>query len=222
VRLLLIEDNQRFAELLKRGLAVNGFAVDVIGTAADAMGALRLGRWDIIVLDIGLPAADGLDVLIDLRRRADTTPVLMLTARDGLRDRVTALQSGADDYLAKPFAFEELVARLQALLRRPGKLLGLALKLGNLTLDTVARQVFVDDKPIVFSGRELTVLETLLRRSGKVVSKSQLENAVYGPVQEVISNAVEVHVHRLRQRLIEVGASVRVNTVRGVGYIISV
>jgi DNA-binding response OmpR family regulator len=220
VRLLLVEDNERFATLLKQGLAGSGFTVDVLGTAKDASTALEAGHWDIIVLDRGLPDGDGLQVLGDLRRRADTTPVLILTAHGSLRDRVTGLQSGADDYLVKPFALEELVARLQALLRRPGNLLGLALKLGNLTLDTVARQVFVDDRPIAFSAREIAVLEHLLRRSGRVVSKTLLESSLYGPTQDVGSNAVEVHVHRLRRHLAETGASVQVHTVRGVGYMI--
>jgi DNA-binding response OmpR family regulator len=220
VRLLLVEDNERFAALLKQGLAGSGFTVDVLPTAKDASGALDTGRWDIVVLDRGLPDADGLDVLARMRRQADTTPVLILTAHGSLKDRVTGLQSGADDYLVKPFALEELVARLQALLRRPGNLLGLALKLGNVTLDTVARQVFVDDRPISFSAREIAVLEHLLRRSGRVVAKTLLENSLYGPAQEVGSNAVEVHVHRLRRHLAETGASVQVHTVRGVGYMI--
>lgn len=220
MRLLLIEDNERFAALLKQGLAGAGFAVDVLATARDSAAALETGRWDIVVLDRGLPDADGLDVLAAMRRRGDTTPVLILTAHGSLRDRVTGLQSGADDYLVKPFALEELVARLQALLRRPGNLLGLALRVGNLTLDTVARQVFVDDRPIAFSAREIAVLEHLMRRSGRVVAKTLLENSLYGPAQEVGSNAVEVHVHRLRRHLVESGASVQVHTVRGVGYMI--
>ncbi len=220
MRLLLIEDNERFASLLKQGLAAAGFTVDVLVSARDAAAALESGRWDIVILDRGLPDADGLDVLTDMRRRSDTTPVLILTAHGSLKDRVTGLQSGADDYLVKPFALEELVARLQALLRRPGNLLGLALRLGNLTLDTVARQVFVDDKPIAFSAREIAVLEHLLRRSGRVVAKTLLESSLYGPAQEVGSNAVEVHVHRLRRHLAETGASVQVHTVRGVGYMI--
>jgi two-component system response regulator TctD len=145
---------------------------------------------------------------------------LILSARDAVDDRVKGLELGADDYLVKPFALEELVARLQALLRRPGNLLGLALKLGNVTLDTVARQVFVDERPIAFSAREIAVLEHLLRRSGRVVAKTLLENSLYGPAQEVGSNAVEVHVHRLRRHLADTGASVQVHTVRGVGYMI--
>lgn len=221
MRLLLVEDNERFAALLKQGLAAAGFTVDVLGTAEDASSALLTDRCDIVVLDLGLPDGDGLAVLSDMRRRGDSTPVLILTARGSVADRVTGLQAGADDYLVKPFALEELVARLQALLRRPGNLLGLALKLGNLTLDTVAREVLVDDRPVVFSSREIGVLEHLLRRSNRVVSKSLLETSLYGLSQEIGSNAVEVYVHRLRKHLAEIGASVQIHTVRGVGYIIA-
>ena len=146
MRLLLIEDNERFAELLKRGLTAAGFVVDVLPTASDASAALQAIRFEIVVLDLGLPDADGLDVLTEMRRRRDATPVLILTARGSLKDRVTGLGSGADDYLVKPFALEELVARLRALLRRPGNLLGVPLELGNVTLDTVARQVFVGER----------------------------------------------------------------------------
>jgi DNA-binding response OmpR family regulator len=221
MRLLLVEDNERFAALLKQGLTAAGFMVDVLPTGEDAAAALRTTRCDVVVLDRGLPDGDGLDVLTEMRQRGDATPVLILTAHGSLRDRVTGLQSGADDYLVKPFALEELVARLQALLRRPGNLLGLALKLGNLTLDTVARQVFVDDRPIAFSPREIAVLEHLLRRSSRVVAKTLLESSLYGLSQEVGSNAVEVYVHRLRRHLAEIGASVLVHTVRGVGYMIT-
>lgn len=157
MRLLLIEDNERFAELLKRGLTAAGFVVDVLATAADAIAALRTSRSELVVLDLGLPDADGLEVLSEMRRHRDATPVLILTARGSLKDRVTGLGSGADDYLVKPFALEELVARLRALLRRPGNLLGVPLELGNLTLDTVARQVFVGEAPIFFSPREIAV-----------------------------------------------------------------
>jgi DNA-binding response OmpR family regulator len=219
--LLLVEDNERFAALLKQGLAAAGFTVDVLSTAADAAAALRTSRPDVVILDLGLPDADGLTVLTEMRDRSDATPVLILTARGSVRDRVGGLQSGADDYMVKPFALEELVARLHALLRRPGNLLGLALRLGNLTLDTVARQVFVGEAPVAFSAREVAVLEHLLRRSGRVVAKTLLESSLYGLSQEVGSNAVEVYVHRLRRHLVEIGASVQVHTVRGVGYMIA-
>jgi DNA-binding response OmpR family regulator len=218
---LLVEDNERFAVLLKRGLAAAGFVVDVLPTAEAAAAALRASRFDIVVLDLGLPDADGLDVLGEMRRHQDATPVLILTARGSLEDRVIGLQSGADDYLVKPFALEELIARLQALLRRPGNLLGVTLQLGNIALDTVARQVFVGDQPIFFSAREIAVLEQLLRRSGRVVAKNLLADNLYGLSQEVGSNAVEVYVHRLRKHLAEAGASVQIHTLRGVGYLIA-
>jgi len=221
MRLLLVEDNERFAVLLKRGLAAAGFVVDVLPTAKTAAAALRASRFEIVVLDLGLPDADGLDVLGEMRRRQDATPVLILTARGSLEDRVIGLQSGADDYLVKPFALEELIARLQALLRRPGNLLGVTLQLGNIALDTVARQVFVGDQPIFFSAREIAVLEQLLRRSGRVVAKNLLADNLYGLSQEVGSNAVEVYVHRLRKHLAEAGASVQIHTLRGVGYLIA-
>jgi DNA-binding response OmpR family regulator len=221
MRLLLVEDNARFAALLTQGLTSAGFDVDVLGTATDAAEAVQTSRFDIVVLDLGLPDGDGLDVLAEMRRRGNATPVLILTARGSVKDRVTGLQSGADDYLVKPFALEEMVARLQALLRRPGNLLGLALRLGNVTLDTIARQVFVADQPILFSAREIAVLEHLLRRSGRVVAKNLLESNLYGLSQEVGSNAVEVYVHRVRKHLAEVGATVQIHTVRGVGYMIA-
>ena len=221
MRLLLVEDNERFAVLLKRGLAAAGFVVDVLPTAEAAAAALRASRFDIVGLDLGLPDADGLDVLGEMRRHQDATPVLILTARGSLEDRVIGLQSGADDYLVKPFALEELIARLQALLRRPGNLLGVTLQLGNIALDTVARQVFVGDQPIFFSAREIAVLEQLLRRSGRVVAKNLLADNLYGLSQEVGSNAVEVYVHRLRKHLAEAGASVQIHTLRGVGYLIA-
>jgi DNA-binding response OmpR family regulator len=221
MRLLLVEDNERFAELLKRGLVSAGFVVDVIGTAAEAIAVLNTNRFEIIVLDLGLPDADGLEVLSEIRRRRDPTPVMILTARGSLKDRVNGLSSGADDYLVKPFALEELVARLRALLRRPGNLLGVPLELGNLTLDTVARQVFVAGEPLFFSPREIAVLEHLLRRSGRVVGKNLLESNLYGLSQEIGSNAVEVYIHRLRKRLAEVDAMVQIHTLRGVGYLIA-
>jgi DNA-binding response OmpR family regulator len=221
MRLLLVEDNERFAVLLKRGLVAAGFVVDVLPTAEDAATALRASRFDVVVLDLGLPDADGLDVLGAMRRRQDATPVLILTARGSLEDRVVGLQSGADDYLVKPFALEELVARLHALLRRPGNLLGATLKLGNIALDTEARQVFVGDQPVFFSAREIAVLEQLLRRSGRVVAKNLLADNLYGLSQEIGSNAVEVYVHRLRRHFAEMGASVQIHTLRGVGYLIT-
>jgi DNA-binding response OmpR family regulator len=221
MRLLLVEDNDHLAQLLLKGLAAAGFTADIVGSAADANAVLATTRFAAVVLDLGLPDQDGLTVLAGMRERNDPTPVLILTAKGGVQDRVTGLRSGADDYLVKPFAFEELVARLQALLRRPGNLLGLSLSLGNVTLDTEARQVFVAGQPQFFSVREVEVLEILLRRSGRVVSKKLVEDHLYGLSTDVGSNAVEVCVHRLRKQLAEAGADVQIHTIRGVGYLLS-
>ena len=144
MRVLLVEDNTELVSLLKKGLSQSGFSADSVGTVGDAAHVLATMQYAAIVLDLGLPDEDGLTLLRDMRRRGDSTPVLVLTARDGVSDRVTGLREGADDYLAKPFAMEELVARLQALLRRPGNLLGQLLTFGNVALDTEGRQVFVD------------------------------------------------------------------------------
>ena len=219
--LLLIEDNERLASLLKQGLERTGFKVDIIDTATDAVEALAAIKFEVVILDLGLPDEDGLSVLKTMRQRGDMTPVIVMTARGSLRERVEGLDSGADDYLVKPVALEELVARINALLRRPGNLLGSALRLGNVTLDTAGRQVFVDDKAQIFGAREVAILEHLLRRSGRVIPKKFLENSLYGLGEEISSNAVEVYVHRLRKRLAEIGATVQVQTVRGVGYMIA-
>jgi DNA-binding response OmpR family regulator len=221
MRLLVVEDNKELAELLTKGLGAAGLAADVVGTAQDARGVLATTRYSAIVLDLGLPDEDGLSVLRELRSRENATPVLVLTARGGVQDRVVGLSSGADDYLVKPFALEELVARLHALLRRPGELLGRSLRVGNIAFDTEARQVFVDDTPQFFSAREVAVLEILMRRSGRVVSKKLVEDQLFGLSIDVGSNAVEVYVHRLRRQLADSGANAQIHTIRGVGYLIA-
>jgi len=221
MRVLLVEDNSELVSLLKKGLSHGGFSADSVGTAADAVHVLATMRYAAIVLDLGLPDEDGISLLRDIRRRGDSTPVLVLTARDGVTDRVTGLREGADDYMAKPFAMEELVARLQALLRRPGNLLGKRLTFGNVALDTEGRQVIVDGAVRAFPARETAVLELLMRSKGRVVSKKQVEDHIFGHSGEVASNAVEVYVHRLRKQLSERGARVQVHTIRGVGYLIA-
>jgi DNA-binding response OmpR family regulator len=174
-----------------------------------------------LILDLGLPDGDGLALLRELRHRRDPIPVLVLTARGGLQDRVSGLRSGADDYLVKPFALEELVARLEAQLRRPGQQLGNSLHVANLGFDFRNRQAFVDDQPQVLSSRETAVLELLMRSKGRVVSKKQVEDHIFGLSGEVASNAVEVYVHRLRKQLSDKGARVKIHTIRGVGYLIA-
>jgi two-component system response regulator TctD len=221
MRLLVVEDNEELASLLTQSLQAAGHEADVLATDAEARSALSTTRYAVVVLDLGLPDGDGLSILREIRQRKDPIPVLVLTARGGLNDRVTGLRSGADDYLVKPFAFEELLARLEALLRRPGQLLGRSLQVANLAFDTESRQAFIDDKPQVLSARETAVLELLMRRKDRVVSKKLVEDHIFGVAGEVASNAVEVYVHRLRKQLSERGAKVQIHTIRGVGYLIA-
>lgn len=221
MRLLLVEDNQRLAETTKEGLEKESFTVDWFDTAGESEAAIETVSYDAIVLDLGLPDGDGLDLLKQLRRAGSSTPVLILTARDGVEDRVRGLDGGADDYLLKPFAMEELIARIRALLRRPGGALGLTLTAGNVSFDTAAREVRVEDVAITVSRREMGVLEQLMRRNGRVVPKDVLEDKLYGFGEEVTSNSVEVHISRLRKRLAKANADIAVHTLRGVGYLLS-
>ena len=221
MRLLLVEDNGRLLTLTKAALARAGFAADGFTTAADAEAALRSIAYSVMILDLGLPDEDGLALLRRLRTSGDTLPVLILTARGGIEERVRGLDAGADDYLVKPFANEELLARIRVLLRRPGHLLSDTLELGTLRLDTASRQVTIRDQAQFLSPREVAVLEILLRRSGRVVAKKLVEDHLFGLSEEVGSNAVEVYVHRLRKQLSEMSADIEIHTIRGVGYLIA-
>jgi DNA-binding response OmpR family regulator len=221
MRLAVVEDNPELAQLLVRGLKAEGYETDLMTTVAEARAAVTTTRYAALILDLGLPDGDGLSILREIRQGKDPLPVLVLTARGGLQDRVSGLRSGADDYLVKPFALEELVARLEALLRRPGQLLGRSLQVANLVFDTESRQAFIDDKPQTLSAREVAVLELLMRRKDRVVSKKLVEDHIFGLSGDVASNAVEVYVHRLRKQLSEHGAKVQIHTIRGVGYIIA-
>src|SRR5208337_3615389 len=221
MRLAVVEDNPELARLLAQGLKAEGYETDVLTTVAAARAAVSTTRYAALILDLGLPDGDGLSILRQIRQSQDPLPVLVLTARGGVHDRVNGLRSGADDYLVKPFAVEELVARLEALLRRPGQLLGRSLDLGNLVFDTVGRQLFIDGQPHMLSARELAVLEILLRRTGRVVSKRVVEDQIFGLSNDVGSNAVEVYVHRLRKSLQDLGATAAIHTIRGVGYLIT-
>ena len=220
MRLLVVEDNAKLSELLAQGLAQAGFESDRVARLSAAEEALAATTYSAMILDLGLPDGDGRTLVTSLRAKGDHIPVLMLTARDGLEDKVAGLASGADDYLVKPFAFEELIARLRALLRRPGEFLGNSISAGNVTFDTVGRQVFVMGMPMSFSARETALLEILIRRPGRVVPKRVVEDQLFGLSEEVRSNAVEVNIHRLRKQLADSGADIEVHTVRGVGYIL--
>src|SRR5262249_11723496 len=173
------------------------------------------------ILDLGLPDGDGLALLAHLRPMSDRIPILVLTARDSVEDRVAGLDAGADDYVVKPFAIAEVVARTKALLRRPGGGLGVALHAGNTVLDTLGRDVRVGDVPLHWPRRECAILEHMLRRQGRVVPKSVLEEKLYGIDDELESNAVPVHVHHLRRKLQEAEATAEIHTVRGVGYLLT-
>ncbi len=221
MRLLVVEDNEELAALLVRGLQSAGYEADVLSRFDDAAAVLQTTYYAALILDLGLPDGDGLNLLRELRHRKNPIPVLVLTARGGLNDRVQGLRSGADDYMVKPFALEELIARIEAQLRRPGHLLGSSLRIANLEFDTRNRQASIDDAPQVLSARETEVLELLMRSKGRVVSKKQVEDHIFGHSGEVASNAVEVYVHRLRKQLADKGARVAVHTIRGVGYLIA-
>jgi len=221
MRLLIVEDNEELADLLAKGLRAAGFDIDVLYRLGDAREALASISYEALILDLGLPDGDGLSIIQDLRNRSSFLPVLVLTARGGVQDRVAGLRMGADDYLVKPFAFDELVARVEALLRRPGQMLGHSLQFANIVLDIKSRQVFIGERPHVLSAREVAVLELLMRRKGAVVSKKTLEDQIFGLDGEIASNAVEVYVHRLRKQLMDAGANVKVLTMRGIGYVLA-
>jgi DNA-binding response OmpR family regulator len=221
MRLLVVEDNEQLAELVTKGLQAAGYETDVLSNLEDASAVLRTTFYAGLILDLGLPDGDGLALLREIRHLGNPIPVIVLTARGVLHDRVQGLRSGADDYLVKPFALEELIARLEAQLRRPGHLLGSSLRIANLEFDTINRQASIDDQPQLLSARETAVLELLMRSKGRVVSKKQVEDHIFGHSGEVASNAIEVYVHRLRKQLSERGAKVHVHTIRGVGYLIA-
>jgi DNA-binding response OmpR family regulator len=218
MRLLIVEDNQALAQSLSGVFRAKGYAVDCASGGEDAEAALHTQPYDLLILDLGLPDVDGCEVLRRLRRRKSRIPVLVLTARDTLQQRVDGLNLGADDYLGKPFALAELEARAGALLRRGVGGEGAVLRHGRLALDTVGRMATLDGEPLDLPRRELCLLELLLLRCGQVVGKQTLLDKLFSFDEEVGQNAVELYVHRLRKKLQPAG--VRVRTVRGLGYLL--
>jgi two-component system OmpR family response regulator len=216
MRLLLVEDDAMIGETVQDLLRAEHYAVDWVrdGEAADT--ALRVQAYDLVLLDLGLPKRDGLAVLRDLRARKDRTPVLVATARDALAQRVEGLNAGADDYVLKPYEFEELLARVRALLRRAAGRAEPVYEHQGVSINPTTREASVQGQSVVLSAREWAVLEPLLARPGTVLSRAQLEDKLYGWGDEVSSNAVEVYIHGLRKKL---GAQMVLN-VRGVGYMV--
>ena len=206
MRVLLVEDNERLSSLMRGGLARGGFTVDAFDCLGDAEAAIGAVAYDLILLDLGLPDGDGMEWLKRFRRRSHAVPVLVVTARGGVTDRVAGLDTGADDYLVKPFEIDELLARCRALLRRPGACISTILTAGNVALEISSRQVTVAGQPLDAPRRETDLLELLLRRSGQVVPRAVLEERLYGFDDEVTPNALEAHVSRLRRRLTDAAA----------------
>jgi len=220
MRVLLVEDEPEMASALAAALTRHDIVVDHAPTLAAAERALMASVHDAVLLDRQLPDGDGLDLIPKLRARAVETPIIVLTARGELVDRIAGLDTGADDYLAKPFAVEEVLARLRAVLRRPSNVVPDAIRIGRLVFDLAHREASVDETPLVLPRRELLVLETLLRRRGRTVLRGALEEAVYGFDDEVQSNALDTHVSRLRSKLACANAQVEIHGIRGVGYLL--
>ena len=218
MRIFLVEDDPLLADGLTRSLRQSDFVVDCIHDGEQADHALAAESYDVVILDLGLPKLDGFEVLKRLRRRGSTVPVLVLTARDALADRVKGLDLGADDYLTKPFDLPELEARVRALIRRGQSGGNPLLTHGPLALDINGRRATLDGAALELSAREFGVLEVLMLRSGRVVNKEQLAEQLYGWDDEVGSNAIEVYVHRLRKKLEP--AHVTIRTIRGLGYLL--
>ena len=216
MRMLLVEDNADLADAIVRRMRRNGHAVDWQSDGLTAASVLRYEPFDVVVLDIGLPRLDGLRLLADLRERGDTTPVLMLTARDGIEDRVKALDAGADDYLAKPFDFREFEARCRVLVRRSRGQASEVLQIGALAFDNAAHRLTLGGEIIDLPNREYRLLEILLGRLGQLVSKDEIAKSLFGFDDEAGPNAIELYIGRLRKKL--AGAPLRIVTVRGAGY----
>lgn len=216
MRILLAEDDQVMADALSRSLRGTGYAVDHFASGSEADTALSTQTYDLLILDLGLPGLPGLEVLKRLRARDDAVPVLILTAADSVEQRVRGLDLGADDFMAKPFALSELEARVRALVRRSMGTGSTQLRCGALSFDQVSRSAYLDEHPLELSAREVGLLEVLLQRAGRLVSKEQIVDHLCEWGDEISLNAIEVYVHRLRRKL--EGGQIRIATVRGLGY----
>jgi DNA-binding response OmpR family regulator len=218
MRVLVIEDDHKAAKLLAKGLQEEGFVVDLAATGEEGEEQAAVNDYDVIVLDWLLPGKDGIAVCRALRARDVSTPILMLTARDSLADRVSGLGTGADDYLTKPFAFAELLARIRALLRRSRMAQPAVLRIAGLTLDPGSRRVTRAGAPIALTSKEYAILEVLVRNAGEIVSRTRLVERVWDEASDVVDNLVDVHVSHLRRKIDRPGSVPLIHTVRGFGY----
>lgn len=219
-RILLVEDDPIIAGAVRENLSFDGHCVDWVADARRAGTAFAETRYDLVILDLSLPDADGLDLLRRWRAAERATPVIAVTARGSIEDRIQGLDAGADDYLVKPFEMRELLARVRAILRRPGGVLGRLLSLGNLELDSVRRTLKVAGRRINIPRRELATLELLMRNAQRVVEREAAMRAAYSADEHVSSNVLEANLSRLRQRLETAGANVQIHTIRGLGYML--
>ena len=218
MRILVAEDDRKVAGFLKKGLKEEQYAVDVCYDGEEALFQAQVNQYDLVILDVMLPKKNGFSVCKEIREDGNLTPILMLTARDQLEDKIKGLQEGADDYLTKPFAFEELLARIQALLRRTQDYKTKTLKVGDLELDPVSRKITREGKPITLTGKEYALLEYLMRNKGRVITQSMIIDHVWDMNYDGLSNVVNVYINHLREK-IDKGFSLKyIHTIRGVGY----
>jgi DNA-binding response OmpR family regulator len=221
MRVLLVEDNTTYARLVAERLAKSGFDADIAPTAAGAHRATSQLDYSAIILDLGLPDRDGMEFLREFRGQGKTTPILIVTARNRLADRVSGLRAGADGYLSKPFSMDELIARLHALLRRQEGVQDNAITLGNVSIDVNPHQLRVSGALLPLRLREIAILELLMRNQGTVVARRDIEGHLFGFEGDQDSNAIDVYVHRLRRHLAEAGATTQIHTIRGVGFMLT-
>jgi len=221
MRVLLVEDESRIADFIRKGLSECGYAVDVAHDGEEALDWADVAEFDIVVLDVMLPVRDGIEVCRELRGRGVQTPVLMLTARDAIEDRVRGLDSGADDYLVKPFAFAELLARLRALARRERSALGARLQLADLVLDTTTREVFRQGRAIGLTSKEYALLEYLMRHPNQVLTRTMIAEHVWNYDFDNATNVIDVHIRNLRRKMDDSFPDKLIHTIRGAGYRIS-
>jgi len=218
VRILIVDDDARLRSVIERGLSEEGYAVDVARDGEEGQYLAEINNYDLVVLDIMMPKADGLAVCRNLREAQVETPIMMLTARDAVPDRVTGLDAGADDYLVKPFAFEELIARVRALTRRQAPSRSTALSVGDLKLDTVTRRLRRRGLDVELTSKEYAVIEYLMRNPDAVITRGMVEEHAWNNDFDSVSNLVDVYIRRLRVKIDEVGGPSAIETIRGAGY----